>query len=85
MQQLLCATRDSPPDSDDPTTLSDEADDEVCRQAYARADGTPICFFRIFRSPPPYEWACGILCGDLDSEDLGDCPEKLSCSGNLCL
>jgi hypothetical protein len=50
----------------------------------ASPSATPGC---VLTAPPmggTKDWACGLVCGMIEGNDLGPCPLGLTCTDNLC-
>jgi hypothetical protein len=80
---LSCGTTAVPPQGMDPTPPADGT--AMCMAAQpAPPSGTPLCAITGSPANDMIPWACGIACGSFMGQDLGECPQGLTCNANLC-
>lgn len=62
----------------------------TCAAQYDGTSGTPFCVGNDAMGTPPVcpdgtcTWVCGVVCGEFQGMQFGDCPNGLTCASNVC-
>lgn len=58
---------------------------QICQMAQpAPPSGTPLCVVTGGAQNGTIPWACGVMCGTFQGQELGNCPGGLTCVNNFC-